>query len=278
MTILIATICDRFALVSQDSFVTDASTLGADARGVDTRLNFDDAGAAVDADLVGDGTPPTTVPLAFGTKFRAIPQLGMVIGCTGDGQVAFAWMELVARLSFARDIVELSTFTPMLLANLYRASGTQVPLAIVHVGYSRLEGACRGFVYNSAEDFKPVRLKRGHHLYSPVPSPDDADYDDLAARWAPAADGVDTESFHVKLAINQHRTYRRGLYRAGAGIGGQLHTASVDSEGGVRLWTAHEFPGFAEQSQDAHRRSMLRTFQAMGVPLPAAAGAAANAP
>jgi len=104
---------------------------------------------------------------------------------------------------------------------------------------------------------------------TPAFSPDDEDYDDLASRWTPAALGTDTADFHVRLAMNQHRTYQRGLHPKGQGIGGQLHIACVNDNGAVTMWAAHEFPDYAAGCSLVHRRTMVR--MQSGIPAPAAA-------
>jgi hypothetical protein len=237
MTLLIATVTPRFAAITQDSYVT------ADA---DKAKISDHACAVADFSagdepwlgFAGDGEPPTDRPLCFVQKVTVAGNV--VLAGAGSYLLFVRWAAELAHRPEAGDVAAADRIAPERLRALRDELAIRLPTCFVHVGWSKERGRVGGFLYSSAEDFRSRPLRAGHAM-SPMVAPDDPEYDDLAARWTPAALGIGTEEFHVRAAQNVYRAYRRGLYAKGAGIGGWLDTAVITADG-IEVKRTNPFP------------------------------------
>lgn len=216
MTILIATVTRVGAWLSQD---TAALGHEAHAKMADVRT---------DEGLVGSGRTPSAVPFAYSLKVWPAPHVGMIIGGTGVSAPIVGWAMAVILGTLADDIVDLSDIAPRILRTMVR-NVPAGPVVIVHVGWSRKQDRFVGVLFNRETDFVPTPIDG--HAITPMPATDDLDYKDWAERWEGATQGKDVEAFHVALAKAQVRTYRRGLYRDGAILGG-----GVDHCAGRSRW------------------------------------------
>lgn len=237
MTLLIATVTPRFAVVSQDAFVTADADKAKIPECAGAVADFS-AGDELRLGFAGDGEPPTDRPLCFVQK---VTVAGNVVLAGAGSYLLFArWAAALAGLPESCDVAAADRIAPERLRALRDELAIRLPTVFAHVGWSKERGRVIGFLYASAEDFRSRPLGAGHAM-SPLPSPDDPDYDDLAARWTPAALGIGTRDFHVRAAENIYRAYRRGLYPKGAGIGGWLDVATVDCDG-IEVKRTHAFP------------------------------------
>lgn len=242
MSLLIVTITDRVGYVSQDTFVTDRGDAPSPEA---TKRATEDIQAAIESTFIGDGTPPADKVLCHRNKLSAFLRFGLAVAGCGSLGFQSLWLGRLSHLQGDHDVVGIDAFAPGLLrglrAELLEASLPSIGDHVVcHIGWSRTESRVRGFIYNAADDFKAVPLGAGHTMM-PAANPEDPDYDALYEAWSPAVRGEGVEGFHILAAANMHRSYRAGRLAPGAGIGGDLWTAQVDS-GGVTLAHAHRFP------------------------------------
>lgn len=240
MTLLIATLCDGFAVVSQDSAIGHQSEMDRPAS------TTPDAHTAAAETLTGNGLPPADQPAAFGCKLLLLPQFHAVIAGTGSYWAFVQYGLILNAVAAAWDVTDLDQAAPEALRGVLGRFPGGTALTVVQVGYSRQRGNVAGYAYASGDGFKSVPLQLSSHTITPTPATDDPGYGEVAERWNAAARGEGTEAFHVSLAACQHRTYRRGLYRDGSLIGGQLHLARID-HAGITVKVAHEFPDFRAQ-------------------------------
>lgn len=234
MTLLNATITDRFAIVSADTAMSPSA-----APEVDDAPSTSDIEAALASNFCGDGTAPTVESVGHAAKVIALPHLGMVVAGIGNWQFFVRWAAGLFNTSFETDVVGLNPFIPDQLRQFAQWHG-DAPIRIVHVGWHADENRPAGFVYSSGDNFEPVALTGGHTT-APPPDPDDVEYESLADRFELAAAGIDVEDFHLALAQNQYRAFTAGKLADGVLLGGDLITARIDADG-VHIRKAWRFP------------------------------------
>jgi hypothetical protein len=240
MTLLISTVTPSACWLSQDTalsnleHVADGKTFGVSENAADLW-----------GDLLPAGTSSIAPPLGFNDKVVTIPRLSMVIGGVGSLLGLACWCGAVAGAIGAADIDGIDALRPDLWRNIDPKVKAASQLLVVHLGWSTVRERMIGYAYDSATDFRPALIRQGHTIH-PMPSDDDAEWERIANLWTPAAQGQLVEEFHVKVAQAQHRTFKRGMYRQGAVVGGQVHTARIDRNG-IHLSVMHQFPDYAEQ-------------------------------
>mgnify|MGYP001007775281 FL=1 len=224
MTVLILTLHEKFAVLSQDTIISDTRAIEKQpALGVATDEEEQRRSA-----FVGDGSPPKDrVGLGQQSKITIAPHVQLIAGYSGRCHWMTQW-DIVARNAPVRDVVELHAMIPQLVRTCDRNLSGEGSTA-VHVGWSPTDRRMRGFLYSSQNQWTGMELPKGHCLY-PACDPDDSDYDKVLALAAKASAGEAVEEFHLALAMNIHRAFLRGRYIKGAIIGGQLHTVRVDAE------------------------------------------------
>lgn len=238
MTVLIATLTADFALLSTDTYVSRGGAFGA---GAAISPDFD-AVAATTFDTGENAEAPQL--LWMDLKLIELPKLRAAAAGAGSYLVHLAWRDTLDRLEGIADVIELDRVAPELLTKVLSyarwESGKPLDYVAVTCGWDAGRGAPAGFAYSSEDGFRSVPLGIGHTVM-PVPATDDPDYAAVYEAWEPAAQGIETERFHVMLADNAYRSCRRGLLRPGVGIGGELHTARIDRHG-LTVCLAHRFP------------------------------------
>lgn len=241
MTLLNATITDRFAIVSADTAMSPAA-----APEVDDAPSTSDMQAAMASNFRGDGTAPTVESVGHAAKIIALPHLGMVVAGIGNWQFFVRWAAGLFNTSFETDVVGLNPFIPDQLRQFAQWHG-DAPIRIVHVGWHAEESRPAGFIYGSGDGFEPIKLTGGHTT-APPPDPDDPEYASLAKRFELAAAGIDVEQFHLALAQNQYRAFAAGKLAGGVLLGGDLLMARVDADGiSIRkVWRFSDVSGAAE--------------------------------
>lgn len=257
MPLLIATVAEDFVLLSQDSAATDPLPAETAARIEVAYVQRGDARAS--AAFVGDGSPPTAALTGFANRVWSVPQLAALIGGVGNDDVVMSWALWAQQAGFASDLTNLNTLAPRYFRQM-AARLPAGPLVFVHLGWSPRHGRCIGILFNRDRAFEPETIEPGH-LISPAPAPDDPEAADIDARRVPAAHGVESDRYHVVVAGAIARTWRRGQYRSGLIIGGQLITARVDRGGAITVRASHRFPDHDGQAEHAHQRALwkLRT-------------------
>lgn len=244
MTLFIVTVTERYALVSQDTFVTREQDVSRED--VDTSLTGNMATATRTA-YVGGGRTELFPPLTFASKMAFLPHLHAIVGGSGDFGLQAMWTGVLNMAGGLRNIDGIACIAQSGLARLAKRIGEPGPLTVFHVGWSERAGKPRAFIQSSQDGFALVELTIGHSI-SPAPNFNDPSAATMCLLWKPAATGEDitaTREFHKVVATNQHRAYRSGLFRQGAGIGGQLQTARVEHRG-LSVERTLSFPGFTE--------------------------------
>ncbi len=268
MTILNATIRRDFVVVSQDTWVMP-KLAGLEEL---SALATIDVEQASEATFIGDGTPPDSQPCALGSKIIVVPHLHMLVAGSGCYATLRHWATLLMTRQVASDIRDLEQNARELIRGLRKELPHPGELLCFHAGFDREAGCYGGFVCASGDDFVPQRVEAWGHTAVPVPSSDDPAYGALAERW-PRCDAPDeTEAFHIELAKNQEAAWRRGLYRPGVGIGGQLHVARLDRDG-LRVRVAHEFPDYALQAEISHLQNVAVLRHQIGAAISSASSA-----
>lgn len=253
MTLVIATVTAAAGWVSQDSAVYDLGALPNCAAFKPT-VSADAADAW--ASLQPDGTRRARAePVAFMNKLFAIPRLKMVIAGTGNALAFWHWCAAVSGMFAAGCIRDVDTIAPEAWRRLDPKVKAAGALVAFHLGYDRYHGRVVGRVYNTAEGWRGVPVTAGHSM-TPMPAPDDPEYEKIESMWGAAGCGQLVEEFHVKVAEAQHRTGQRGRYMDGMCVGGQLHTALVDSTG-IHLSVTHQFPDYEAQLERLYDGSKL---------------------
>lgn len=247
MTILIATVTKFAAWISQDTMMTDMSDC-AEALNFVPHIVHDPVGA-LGAFLPDGQAPAAAPPYSFADKLVILPRLNMAMGCIGLN-VAFAvWCGIVAGEPFARDIMDIEARSSELWQRVPDRIKTGPPLITVHIGYDAMRQGFVGFRHSSADGWRSTPIGTGHFMH-PAPVIDDPEYQGLRSLWAAAAGGMSTQEFHVRAAENAWRSCRRGLCQpspdSGLSVGGQLHTARLDSSG-IHVAVSHEFPDYRDQ-------------------------------
>lgn len=239
MTVLNITIAPDFAIVSTDTLVVPKTPTPAALAALGVTA---DAAAAMAGSFTGNGKPPQLDPIGFASKLTVLPHLHMVALGSGPIDAVGQWTRPLHFTTGPGDVCTLNPFVPDALRQMCATWSFDELFIIAHVGWSRSEGRLAGFIYSSAADFEPVELTAGggHNMVPPA-SPSDHDYPSLAERWTAAAAGEETELFHLDLARNQFHTYRAGLLRNGAAVGGELVVARIDA-GGISVRRVAAFP------------------------------------
>jgi hypothetical protein len=239
MTILIATIGENFAVVSQDTAVygdDDASDADAEM----FKASGDPAEAAHNT-FVGDGAPPTARAAKHASKIVLLPNLHAVLFGSGTyaALIYWAWMLQTGGVG-VKNIIGIDLVAPHFLPVIKERFSPAAPFLCCAVGWSESDGRVLGCAHNSVDHFKATLLTDGH-VMNPLAHPDMPDYAQLYELSELAAHGERVEDFHVAVAKNQFATWRAGLLRPGLVIGGQLHTARVDRHG-LSVRVTHTFP------------------------------------
>lgn len=177
MTLFIVTVTDDFAIVSQDTFVSEVNEATM-ARAGDCATVDLSAGHALPA-IEGRESPPTGKPKFFTSKMFVVPHLHMVIGGSGCLQLIMAWAQ-VAICTAARDLIELDRIVPDAIMHVAESIKAEHPAMIFHVGLDKSTGRMAGFMYNAADNYRPTRLGAGHAMM-PMPVTSHEDYERLAA-------------------------------------------------------------------------------------------------
>lgn len=130
----------------------------------------------------------------------------------GEGSIEQEVGELAAELSKLREILPSGAASGMVIVGAYED-----------------DLGAAAFMLGSGEGWHPRRLRSGTASV-PTPCPTLKGYGELYKRCA-GPPGGDVESLHLALAQNQAEAARRGLYRTGPAIGGDLWLAEVDRDG-----------------------------------------------
>ena len=235
MTILIATIGDGFALLSQDTFVAPASSVLAgviDPSGESPGAITRDWAGAAGRDFEGDGTPPDIAPICWASKIIALPHLHGVMGASGGLGPYLRYAANVIGTLRVTDVAELDGFAPTILSQAHEADpAAGGALVMLQLGWIAAEHRVAGFAYSSVDGFASVPLTEGHSMM-PIVDTADRHYAAIRDAWTPAlGDPAAAAEFHDACARNQFAAYRAGRFPNGIGIGGALITARVDSAG-----------------------------------------------
>ncbi len=209
MTLLIATVTPKVGYLSQDTFVSKG----------------------------GRGDPDASELLCHMPKIGTLGHLRLMVGSAGSLGFHLKWLQALSERAPGGDLSVIDGEAPALLRQLHESQPDPQEQVVVHVGYSHRLDHVMGFCYASFNGFRSEPLNAGHTM-TPEVNPEGPDYDVIADTWARAAEGDGTESFHVRVAINQHDSSQRGLFPGGSGIGGELWTAKVDRDG-MSMWIAH---------------------------------------
>jgi hypothetical protein len=240
MTLLIATIGEDFAFVSQDTAIyegDDANDAGATIFGTSR-----DAAVAAQNTFVGDGQAPTTRAVRHGAKMMLLPNLNAVLFGAGNYApiIDWGWICQAGMLGAVDDVIGMDLMAPRLLPKVKERLSPNAPFLVCHVGWSERDGRMAGFAYNSADGFRSTPLGPGHTMM-PIVDAEMPGYELVYRARQPASRGERTADFHVAVAKNQFAAWRAGKFRPGSVIGGQLHTARIDRHG-LSVRVTHTFP------------------------------------
>lgn len=231
MTTLNLTITPERAVLSQDHGLYEyAQGELATAETAPT----EDAEAAVTQTFTGNGERPEPSNLCEVEKIVLCHERRMLIGMAGAYNHAKLWPIHLAIHLPAGDVTDIAEQVPERLRRLVESVPASIPeLLIVHAGWSASEGRVVGYAYERSNDFKPVRLDRGHTL-APIVNPEAPDYAQLTRLWTEALEGRQVEDFHAALFQNQRWSYEQGRLRPGVHLSRSYSIAAVDA-GGARF-------------------------------------------
>ncbi|WP_395020204.1 hypothetical protein [Dongia sp.] len=231
MTMLAATISATGAVLSQDSWIVQASAeyqRHAEQAGGVTRDPADTGGA------YGHATDPNAVNIVgHGLKIIPVPRFGLAIATTGPLRLALFWgLELMnpavtsleqLRRDGARRFAEIRD---------QQAPGEEA--AIVHAGFDPARGTGFGFVSSTDGTCQDIAVGETIGL---APDLEDPGHGRIAQLWSAAARGWQIEELHRALFEQQRRAFLAGKLGPGVAIGGQLHHVEV-TRAGIMIATA----------------------------------------
>lgn len=241
MTLLVASITETGAMVSQDSWIyspgdrAEYEKFGAGVAIVNQTMD-----EAASGRYVGGGGGPASVTIhGSACKLMPLPQIDTIVAVTGGWSFLLAWLGTLAVMQ-ARSIADLNERTPehlrLLQAELQQRLGTREDAIIIHAGLDRQAGRGYGFSYSSGDGFKSVPIAPGTTLMPAVES-DDAFYNEIAELSGFAIKGERLERFHNVIYRQQHSAFMEGRLGPNIAIGGGLFHATVGA-GGIRFSTA----------------------------------------
>lgn len=233
MTIVTATASSTVGVLSADTLTYSYHQFGEIEHG---DISDGTPEAFMRALWCGDGTPPRVSPLGYAPKLYAVPWLKMAVAVSGM-PLAGEWLREVAAMG-ARDILDVDALVQDTLARELPGAQVYAPTIIWHVGWSDRAGRVLGFVYRSETGWKSEPFTG--HMFGIIPHPDFPGHDTLAESFQAAADGLNTEDWHVGLAQNVEAAYLSGKALRWIHFGGDLLLARVDRNG-VSIRTAYRF-------------------------------------
>lgn len=230
MTILILSVTADRVVISSDSAV--AQPLGVPLEG---ETSEDPAALALAfADPDRPVYPPA--PTSYRRKIAVLGDRRRIVAGAGKVLPVVAAAGILAMSGGCRledelgklvaDLTKLSEVTP---------AGASAGLVVVAT-WEEGVGAV-AYALASGNAWRPLRLGIGHAA-SPMPHPSIDGYPDLFDRFM-APPGDDVEQLHRDLALAQSEAARRGLYKAGPTIGGDLWMATVDRDGARQSVIGH---------------------------------------
>ncbi|MGD9509155.1 MAG: hypothetical protein AB7I59_05455 [Geminicoccaceae bacterium] len=222
MTILNITVTPELVAISADSAV--AELVGPPLEGAATT---DPAELPRDfADPASPCFPP--IPECYRRKIAVLAEQRRIVAASGSALLTVVATGILALWGSGSLEDELGELVAGLRKLRELASPAAAAGMVIVAGYDDALGAA-AFALGSGEDWAPRKLQPGTAAV-PVPHPTLAGYADLYRRYV-ARPGTDVEGLHLALAQNQAEAARRGLYRAGPAIGGELWLAEVDAAG-----------------------------------------------
>lgn len=235
MTFLAATISAAGAVLSQDSWIAQASAdyqrHAAQAAGV-TRDPADTGGA------YGHGSDPGAVSIVgHGLKIFPVPRFGLAIATTGSLRLALFWhLELMSPA--LTSIEQLRRDGARRFAEIRNQQAPGEEAAIVHAGFDPVRGTGFGFVISTDGTCQDIAVGETIGL---APDPADDRYERIAALWKVASNGWQIEDLHRALFGQQRRAFLAGKLGPGVAVGGLLHHVEV-SRAGIAISTAQRGP------------------------------------
>jgi hypothetical protein len=179
-------------------------------------------------------------------KIRALPTHGAILAGAGSLGALVDWGTQLSVGMVGRDIREIVANAPARLVEMWGAFPSEVVgdgFRVVHVGWAGdgPVGALHVF-----PDFEARALSIGRgHLMQPTVDSTAPGYDQIEARWAPAAAGREVTAFHLAVLRNQRWALDHGRVPGlgpGVVIGGPLIRARIDA-GGIHMRRIGELPG-----------------------------------
>lgn len=228
MTLLNVTVArdQSFAVLSADSYLSP----WAKARGAKGGITTDMAEAVAAA--FTNGPAPTVEPVGEVNKLVVYAAERLVLSSLGNAAMWKAWTGVPATIG-SPDIHALTAEAPDFLRDFARQLPGEDFIAIA-AGWSEREGRAVVVAFQGPE-FEPQELPPGNAQHPPA-DPEAEDHAALEALAVAAADGEDTDGFHIRLARHQVAANRAGRLYPGVVLGGRLSLARIDASG-ARLRT-----------------------------------------
>lgn len=222
MTILNITVTADRVVISSDSAV--AQPVGVPLEG---ETSEDPAALALAfADPDHPVFPPA--PTSYRRKIAVLPERRRIVAGAGmvlPVIVATGILALWGGGSIEDELGELFAG----LTKLGEVAPAGASSGMVVVGAWEPDLGAVAYALASGTGWRPLQLGIGHAAM-PLPHSSISGYADLFRRFM-APPGDDVEQLHRDLADNQAAAARRGLYRAGPAIGGELWMGTVDRQG-----------------------------------------------
>ena len=173
-------------------------------------------------------------PLAYATKFIALPHVDMVVSGTGNGQVINEWMALVRSKIVITDIEHLNEYAPNSLAKIMDkyVENEEITATIYHFGYSQARERFVGYAFRSINDWIPEEL------------PSDSIGIKPNIKYNVGAEFQLPLSF-IELISRQRELDLELPHEERVGIGGDIHFVHMNGNG-INISKCHRFSSYEE--------------------------------
>lgn len=242
MTLIIATVTETFAMLTQDTGCIRPDDEAADPGFADVTSTIDFEAARRSSFSVPVAAPACS-QAATVVKIAEFPSFKMAVG--GAGHLDFHIAHLTAlseQLPMSATIDDMPLIAGNVLRQLRQQRETSTPYVAVFVGWSDTLGHPVAWSFTSGENFSAKRTGPGEgHILMPACDTADPEYAALFERSPPAskpgAGMREVEAFHSGYARNVWRACRQGLYGARMAIAGPFTSAVISREGVARcIW------------------------------------------
>lgn len=245
MTLLLATMTERFGLITQDTCSSRDDGARPDGwRGIDP---LDASGPIVGH---GTGMAPRATAYGLADKIGFFPRMRMITGCTGSLSASAHWaLALGLGASFTDIDALVEAGGPAIFDRIARETAGLHEWAVAHLGWSHRHGRILGHLF-SHDGARMHITAISDHVISPAPDVATPEYRRAYALHGTAGDSRGASAFHDAMADAVLASQASGFFRDGALIGGQLVSARID-EGGIVADVRRDLPDLEQRRIEA---------------------------